>query len=503
MPDPAFSPALLRGALDALQARGVRRWLVALSGGGDSSCLLAALAELRGAGDLPGDLQALHVHHGGRGEVAATAQGFVRACEAICGRLDVPLQVHRHDGLRPADEAGLRELRYAALRRRLGAGEAALTAHHRRDQAETLLLRLLRGAGPRGLSGMQARRDLGPGLLLRPLLDVDPQALHDWAPPWLRAAWVQDPANASPDPDRNFLRGQVLPLLRRRWPAADDSLALVSALQAETAGVLEGLAAEDLRRCGAAEGQGCRWVPLLPWRDLPAPRRHNAVRALCRAQGWAPPPLRCLAQDACLQSPAGELRWRDWSGGQVLLQRRDWNGRAWLCLRLRPEAPPGPQLPLRWDPRAQPELRLAEGVLQAVPAPPDQAKGAAPPIGGSIANPATNGSPAGRACAAVPLCPRGAWEVAAVGPRPRQHLGTAADGTPAGPRLKQLFARHRLASWAQRDWPLVRDPANGRVLAVPGLWSAPPAAASANTSAAGPAAPRYLLRWRFHQSPPA
>ena len=485
MANPAFSPALLRGALDAMQVRGVRRWLVALSGGGDSSCLLAALAALRGAGGLDGELHALHVHHGGRGDAAEAAEGFVRACEAICGRLDVPLQVHRHGGERPADEAGLRELRYAALRQRLGAGEAALTAHHRRDQAETLLLRLLRGAGPRGLAGMQAKRDLGQGLLLRPLLDVDPQALHAWAPSWLRAAWVQDPANASPDPDRNFLRGQVLPLLRRRWPAADDSLSLVAALQAETAGVLEGLAAEDLRRCGAAEGQGCRWVPLLPWQDLPAPRRHNAVRALCRAQGWAPPPLRCLAEDACLQSPAGELRWRDWSGGQVLLQRRDWDGRAWLCLRLQPQESPGPELPLRWDPRAQPELRLAQGVLSASPAPLDQ-KAPSP------------------ACAAVPLCPQGAWEVAAVGPRPRQHLGTAADGTPAGPRLKQLFARSNLAAWAQRDWPLVRDPASGRVLAVPGLWSAPPPAPNvAAAPAANAAAPRYLLRWRFHHSPPA
>ncbi len=176
---------------------------------------------------------ALYVDHGL--QAAATAWG--EHCAHVCRALNVPFRVLRIDA-RPAPgespEAAARRARYAALAAELSPDSALLTAHHRDDQAETLLLQLLRGAGPHGLAAMPAVSRLGQGWLLRPLLNVDRAELLAYA----RAhdlQWIEDASNQDTGFDRNYLRHRVLPLLRERWPAMNRTLARSARRCAETA----------------------------------------------------------------------------------------------------------------------------------------------------------------------------------------------------------------------------------------------------------------------------
>lgn len=190
------------------------RRIVACSGGLDSSVLMAALARLHVEDGLPPP-RVLHVNHGLQAQAASWADAVAQRClqrGLSCQVVDVC--VLRSDaGL----EADARQARYAAFEAALGDDDVLLLAHHRDDQAETVLLRLLRGAGPSGLAGMPRRRRLGRGWLLRPLLDIDRSRLEHLARE-LDIVVSEDPSNAELRQDRNFLRHEILPRLAARWP---------------------------------------------------------------------------------------------------------------------------------------------------------------------------------------------------------------------------------------------------------------------------------------------
>ncbi|MFY9975316.1 MAG: tRNA lysidine(34) synthetase TilS, partial [Chromatiaceae bacterium] len=209
-----FRPEHLIAALAPFS--GAPRVWVAFSGGLDSTCLLRAAAAALGR--LPGKLHAVHLDHGLHPESAHWAQHSLGVCKA----LGVPLKIDRLSISRaPGEslEAVAREARYAALAALLGPGELVLTAQHQDDQAETLLLALLRGSGIEGLASMGPVSKLGSGWLLRPLLDVPRAALEAYAREE-GLTWIEDPSNVSLAFDRNFLRRRALPLLRTRWPSA-------------------------------------------------------------------------------------------------------------------------------------------------------------------------------------------------------------------------------------------------------------------------------------------
>ncbi|WP_037045475.1 tRNA lysidine(34) synthetase TilS, partial [Pseudomonas sp. BAY1663] len=177
-------------------------------------------------------------------------------------------------------ERAAREARYAAFADCLGEGELLLTAQHRDDQAETLLFRLLRGAGVRGLAAMPAERGLGRGRLLRPLLDISRAQLEAYAHSH-GLDWIEDPSNRSLDHSRNYLRQRVMPELRQRWPRAAASMARTAAHMAEAQVLLDELAVQDL---GPAQGPShFDWLPLPslalpPLRVLTPARQRNALR---------------------------------------------------------------------------------------------------------------------------------------------------------------------------------------------------------------------------------
>lgn len=193
---------------------------VALSGGLDSTALLHALACLPAARQR--GLRAIHVDHG----LQAQSRDWSLHCQRISEQCEVPLTiikvvVERSSGF--GLEASARKARYAAFAAALEEDEFLALAHHRDDQTETVLLKLLRGAGPEGLGAMRQLRRLGKAWAWRPLLEVPRQTLNRHAC-HAGLGWIEDPSNEDTRIDRNFLRHEVLPTLRKRWPKADASI---------------------------------------------------------------------------------------------------------------------------------------------------------------------------------------------------------------------------------------------------------------------------------------
>lgn len=245
----------------------LRELWVAYSGGLDSTVLLHALA---GAGiHRP---RALHVHHG----LQAAADDWAVHCARVCAELGVDLQVCRvavtdaGQGL----EAAARAARYEALRSYMREGDVLATAHHQDDQAETVLLRLLRGSGPEGLAAMRGLSAFTPGWLWRPLLALPRAQLQAYArTQGLR--WIEDPHNADLRFARSALRREILPRLHSHWPAASRNLARTAALSAESAELLREIAAGDLALLVQSPGS----LSIAALQRLSPARRRNVLRA--------------------------------------------------------------------------------------------------------------------------------------------------------------------------------------------------------------------------------
>jgi tRNA(Ile)-lysidine synthase len=264
--------------------------IVALSGGADSAALLAGLHAEKFR-QLP--LRAVHVDHGLQAEAAA----FRAACEALCERLEVPLkiiavQVEVAAGV--SIEAAAREARYAALAAEVGEWECLLTAHHREDQAETVLLQALRGAGIKGMSAMPGCRVFGRGWHVRPLLDMPQDELLKLGGQGPESA-AADPMNADPRFDRSFLRRELWPLMTARWPGAGTALARTARHMAQAQALLDLSAQTDLARLRDGEALS---IPKL--RCLSAPNRSNAVR-LWLSQAGAELPSTARLEEALRQ----------------------------------------------------------------------------------------------------------------------------------------------------------------------------------------------------------
>jgi len=271
-----------------------RRWVIAYSGGMDSHVLLHLCTALRaGVPDLP-PLVALHVNHG----VQPEADGWTRHCAAVCADLGLPCAVRpaRIDGRAGTHhpEQALRAARYRVFEEFCEEGDLLLLAHHRDDQAETVLQRLVRGAGVAGLAGMPGRRPCGAATLCRPLLDVPRGALHGYA----RARglrWIEDPSNASQDPDRNFLRLRVLPLIAERWPGAAASMARAARNLSEAAEICAARTSADMAGCRSTDRFGQPCLELAPWRELAAAHASAVLRAWLQEQGAGPASEQSLA----------------------------------------------------------------------------------------------------------------------------------------------------------------------------------------------------------------
>ena len=247
--------------------------LIGLSGGVDSVVLLHLLHNL--APQYKWQLSALHVHHG----ISPNANGWADFCVDLCARFQIPLSIE-HVDIAPLRahgiEAAARKLRHEAFASQQC--DFVALAHHADDQAETLLLQLLRGAGVRGASSMpvlsesQRAGQAGLPCLLRPMLQcsrreiVDYAAAHD-------LQWIEDESNSDDSYPRNFLRHRVMPLLEERFPAYRDTLARSTQHFAEASKLLDELAQVDAAQ--AIEGETLNVAALLA---LHLPRAKNLLR---------------------------------------------------------------------------------------------------------------------------------------------------------------------------------------------------------------------------------
>lgn len=292
-----FSADRLLGVLR--QFPPIRSYRVAYSGGLDSQVLLHSLVQLRP--QLPGTaLSAIHVDHG----LSPQSGQWSQYCRQTCAELGVDCKVVKVNAFPDkgeSPEAAAREARYAALRAWLEEGECLLTAQHQDDQAETMLLQLLRGAGPQGLAAMARIMPFGRGILLRPLLVFSRTELKAYADQ-KGLAWIEDPSNFNLGFDRNYLRHEILPLLRRRWPSLSRTLSRAALHQADAAWLLDRQAREELAAVSADEP--ALSVPAL--QGLAPPQQRNLLRHWVKRQGLPPPDSARLQQILEEVLPASE-----------------------------------------------------------------------------------------------------------------------------------------------------------------------------------------------------
>jgi tRNA(Ile)-lysidine synthase len=239
---------------------------IAYSGGADSTTLLIAAAAR-----WPGQVQAIHVHHG----LQDAADQFEQHCRDTCAAIGVPLQVRRVNarnapGESPEDAA--RQARYAALARaaRDQGLQAVLLGQHADDQVETLLLALSRGAGLPGLAAMPPVFQRDGVVFVRPLLAIGARAIREWIAE-KGVPVVEDPTNDDISFTRNRIRHLLLPALEEAFPQYRETFARSSRHAAQAQELLEAVAAEDLARMGGVPG-------ITALQQLPRARQGNVLR---------------------------------------------------------------------------------------------------------------------------------------------------------------------------------------------------------------------------------
>lgn len=276
----SFGPAILAEYLAELENIAGRpaRYVIAFSGGLDSTVLAHALAQ---CSDVP--VLAIHIDHA----LQTDSANWSEHCAQIAAALEIEflslsVNVQLESGKGP--EASARDARYAALQAELNAGDWLLSAHHREDQAETLLLNLIRGSGPAGVAGIGNIRRFGAGWLVRPMLNVDRADILQHASDQ-GLQWIEDPSNTDRRFDRNFLRHEVLPRLKERWPDIATRLQRSAGHAGEASQLLIELAAIDLESLGSRAAR----LPIDGLAELSAARQRNVIRFALRGLGLSTP----------------------------------------------------------------------------------------------------------------------------------------------------------------------------------------------------------------------
>ena len=417
---------------------------VALSGGRDSMVLLDALAALAPAREV--SLSAVHVHHG----LSRLADAWAEFCGEACGARGIPLSVHRIRVDRASGtglEAAARAARYEVLSA-VDADYVAL-AHHAEDQAETMLLQLLRGAGPRGLSGMPALRPARKGpSLLRPLLVVPRAAIAAYADA-RDIAWIEDESNADVSLRRNFLRHAIAPRLAAAFPGYPLTVVRAAMHEAEAARLVDELAEIDARDALAFDDRLGDTLDRRVFSALAAAAPHrarNVLRWFLRRQGLrSPSAARLAAMQEQLAHAPDDARVRLSHDGVELGVHRG---------RIAVHAPAVPGFALAWQ--GESRLALPRGTLEFAPVP-----------GAGLSAAVLQREPI------VIRSRAGGERIRLAGDRPHQ-------------TVKRLLQGAGVPQWHRAALPLVW--CGDRLVAVPGIGVDIAFAASAD-------APGYDVRW--------
>lgn len=288
----SFGPEALASRFAALEGRiGIpSRYVIAFSGGLDSTALAhSVMALCQEDAQFSGrDILLLHVDHGLHADSAA----WSAHCAAFAQAHNTAFQsrvVHVAENAGKGLEAAARDARYTALQAELRAGDWLLSAHHADDQAETLLLNMLRGSGAAGLAGIAEARRLGPAWLVRPMLSLKQSLIREYAQS-ARLTWINDPSNEERRFDRNFLRHEVFPAMAQRWPDVAQRLQRSAAHAGEASELMQDLARDDLQALGGR----AKKLPLAGLSRLSGARQKNAIRYALRELGLPTPPAASL-----------------------------------------------------------------------------------------------------------------------------------------------------------------------------------------------------------------
>lgn len=253
---------------------------VAYSGGMDSHLLLLiaqqaflALKSEPAFSSRTFDFSAIHVNH----QLHEYSNQWLQHCERVCAQLQIPLfcqsvEVATDSGLSLEEQARIQ--RYRVFEQRLGQTGLLMMAHHLDDQMETMLMRLLKGAGPAGLAGIPRQRSLNEAILFRPLLDISRQQLLEFAT-FKKLKWIEDPGNLSLKHDRNYLRQTVLPLIEQRWPGYRKTWSRTAQVFSDYAGFADQIAEQDYQSAADSVLSKLRVKPLL---KLDRFRQKNVIR---------------------------------------------------------------------------------------------------------------------------------------------------------------------------------------------------------------------------------
>jgi len=258
----------------------VERYVVAFSGGLDSTVLLSLLSACRNGAkaDVRSELKpfpkvcALHVNHG----VSPNAQMWEQHCQTVCEELQISCNFAGASlpNSGRVSESSMREARYNEFQAFLLEGDVLLQGHHADDQTETILLRLLRGTGTLGAKGIGRERRLGNGRLYRPLLSLRREDLQGYAQEQ-GLTWIEDESNEDPQYDRNYLRAKVLPNLTERWPDYQSGFARFGEINGWVDSTLAYFLGNELPQLTTSHGQ----LNLRKLVNYPMPVQLNLMRA--------------------------------------------------------------------------------------------------------------------------------------------------------------------------------------------------------------------------------
>jgi tRNA(Ile)-lysidine synthase len=293
-------------------AAGKKLWL-AYSGGIDSHVLLHILVTTPHP-DL-NFVAAVHVDH----DLQADSKRWSQHCVDTCKDFEIEhhvLKVQVEDIESLGMEAAARAARYNAIEQLLAPGDVLLTAQHQHDQAETLLLQLLRGSGPKGLAAMGAKSSMGKMIVIRPMLDISQHDIQLYAQQH-KLKWTDDPSNADLRWSRNYLRHQVWPEIEQRWPQAEVTLSRSAQHCAEASELLTELAEQDMQLLGIDANSETISIPKLM--ALSLARQRNLLRHYIELRQFPLPSttvLQCVIDEVCLASQDSEPL-VSWTGVEV------------------------------------------------------------------------------------------------------------------------------------------------------------------------------------------
>lgn len=259
-----------------------RTYYLGFSGGLDSTVLLHLLVNVRSI--YPLRLKAIHIHHG----LSVNADDWLAHCKKICEEWAVDFisyHVNAKTSSGESPEEIARQRRYDIFQQQISINDILLTAHHQDDQAETVLLQLFRGAGPKGLSGMPQFAPFKQGFLARPLLDCSRDELQRYAQE-RQLLWIDDESNTNTQFTRNFLRHDVITLLKTRWPNVAAAITRSASHCAETQALLDEIAQHDLIECYGSKPNTLSVKKLLQLTEV---RQRQTIRFWLRSRNFSIP----------------------------------------------------------------------------------------------------------------------------------------------------------------------------------------------------------------------